>query len=39
MGREFQITAGYRSSSKTSQSQSLLELIEDIEAKPISTPL
>nr|CAB3263905.1 MORN repeat-containing protein 1-like [Phallusia mammillata] len=37
-GREFQISAGYRFSQKSSQSQSLLELIENIETKPISTP-
>ncbi|XP_076819550.1 MORN repeat-containing protein 1-like isoform X3 [Clavelina lepadiformis] len=39
-GREFQISAGYRysQSPRAAQSQSLLELIEDIEAKPVATP-
>ena len=40
-GREFKISAGYKFTPlpKSSSSQSILELLEDLEAKPISTPL
>ena len=40
-GREFKISAGYKfvQLPKTSPSQSILELIEDLEAKPVTTPL
>lgn len=37
-GRKFEVTAGYRYPTSTKSRQSLLELIEDIEEKPIETP-